>query len=40
MASSFFEITFGGNFKESKVGRDDAIELSDVTPEAFDCAMR
>jgi BTB/POZ domain len=40
IASKVFEVIFAGNFKESKLGRDNAIELDDVTPEAFDCAMR
>jgi len=40
MASSVFEATFCGNFKEAGMGPDKAIELGDITPETFDCAMR
>jgi hypothetical protein len=40
MASSAFEATFCGNFKEAKMDPDEAIELEDITPETFDCAMR
>jgi hypothetical protein len=36
MASSVFEATYYGNFKEAGMCPDKAIELGDITPEAFD----
>jgi len=40
IASSMFEVMFCSNFKEAKMDPDEPIVLDDVTPEAFDCAMR
>jgi len=39
-ASSFFHKMFDGAFKEATFGKDEPITLENVTPAAFDLAMR
>jgi BTB/POZ domain len=40
MASDVFQIMLYGPFKESKMGPDEPIQLANIEPQIFDCAMR
>jgi BTB/POZ domain len=40
VASGVFEAMFFGDFAESTKGRDEPIDLKDVSVEAFECAIK